>query len=151
MLTMREFLNIKESTCIKEFCDGMALRTKKTFFVYFLIPSFLVLLVSYLTDLFYYKHNPNEVLNLFSRAGSLVVILFVAIEFRLYRHIARYERVVSTSGFIQLNGKSLTPEEACDYCEKYLSDSRGYRYLLALGGLMGTLIWGYGDIFIAYP
>lgn len=145
MRTMREFLNVKSKEKVDDLCDGMLLRTERTFYFYFLLPSLVIMAVSLFLDLGIFTENVEFY---FQRAGALVVALFVAVEFRLYRHIARYERVVSTSKYIQKNGEKLSDDNINDYCEKYLSDSRVFRYLLAAGGIAGTLIWGYGDLLL---
>lgn len=179
MRTMREFLNVRSSMSVGDLCAGMVQRTERTFYFYFLIPSLVILAVSLFLDLVIFTENLEFY---FQRASALVVALFVAIEFRLYRHIARYERVVSTSEYVLNNDvkpaddsineccvkltdgsinegcvKStddsinedcvkFTDDSINEYCEKYLSDSKVFRYFLSAGGIVGTLIWGYGDL-----
>lgn len=143
MRTMREFLNVKSEMSADALCNGMISRTKSAFLFYFLIPSLFVLVASYILDT---RANAENIEYFFQRAGALVVILFVAIEFRLYRHIARYERVISTSEYIVYEKQRLSSDNISDYCEKYLTGSFFVRCSLAAGGIIGTLIWGYGDL-----
>lgn len=146
MLTIRKHLTIDKKTCGDELSKGFENRTNRTIVYFFLLPSLIVTIGSYFSDHSLLIQNSEIKYNLFSRAGSIVVIFFAVVEFRLYRHIARYERVMSTSPLIHIKNTPLTPEQICQYCEKYLSKTFFYRCILALGGLTGTLIWGYGDL-----
>jgi hypothetical protein len=140
MFTMRDLLTITSATCVKELSRAFEWRTKRTVIGFWII-SILLTVISYWLELYLVKDNYELV----SRSGSLIVVLFVGIEFRLYRHIARYERILST-GYVLLNNAKLKPDEICSYCESYLSHTRLYRYALAIGGLIGTLIWGYASL-----
>jgi hypothetical protein len=70
----------------------------------------------------------------FQRSGSLMVICAVGAEFKLFR----------ISGDIFLSGLWTSNEE--EIAERYKLRFQIVKYVALVGAVLGTVIWGYGDI-----
>lgn len=70
----------------------------------------------------------------FQRSGSLMVICAVWVEFKLFR----------ISGDIFLSGLWTSHEEVI--AERYKTPFQAVKYIALAGAVLGTVIWGYGDI-----
>jgi len=76
----------------------------------------------------------------FQRSGSIIVLCAVWVEFVLF-NINHISNPISTSG------KSWNDEKISNtFTVKYSKAIRFLKYFAALMAIVGTFIWGYGDI-----
>ncbi len=95
---------------------------------------FAVLLIPFLSANSFQKPMEEAVSFWFQRSGSLMVLLAVWVEFRLFK----------VSGDIFPSGLFL--EQEYDLGLRYRLRFNIIKYTAVIGALIGTVIWGYGDI-----
>lgn len=147
MLGMSKLLEIEENTCAADLSAELSRCLKKIVWWVFGISLFLMIfgLCPWFADFF----NDARA-TFFQRIGSLIVVVFVFTEFRLYRHITRFDRLLATSDFLLVEGEKISPSEILKLIENFLKNTRKSRFFLISIGLVGTIIWGYGDLIYLY-
>lgn len=142
---LRGILTIESKTCIEELSKKIQSRIDKTTLHFWL--SIVILLAFGLAPIFCTNIDEITKAGWFQRAGALIVAVFVVVEFRLYRHLSRFERLLTNCEHLHKAGEPLNNNDVLHYSENLLTTTKMPRYSFHTGGLIGTVIWGYGDMF----